>query len=187
MHMIPLPKDGGRTLAPEVKHYLEWLTVKLTETNGKVREVTKVNEPDLQGWIEEGRRNAVDVAGMLGVPPEVYTHDPVSLIPALQEYVSRAPLNEFEQSDWVTLHSDLMSYVADYLVQKRGARWTVAEDPAVPRGYRFVLEATGRDEQMRRIDPIDVVMKEFSSLPIDITRMLATAELTLHLVSSDDE
>ncbi|MFD3550494.1 hypothetical protein ACFWWA_00090 [Streptomyces goshikiensis] len=125
MRMIPLPRDGGRTLASEVKHYLEWLTVQLTETHGKVREVTKVNEPDLQGWIEEGRRNVVDV--------------------------------------------------------------TVAEDPAVPRGYRFVIEATGRDEQVRRIDPVDVVMKEFSSLPIDVTRMLATAELTLHLVSSDDE
>ncbi|AYV29099.1 MULTISPECIES: hypothetical protein [Streptomyces] len=144
--------------------------------------MTKVNEPDLQGWMEEGRRNVVDVADMLGVPPEMYTHDPMSLIPALQEYVSRAPLNEFEQADWVTLHSDLMSYVADYLVQKHGARWTVAEDPAVPRGYRFVIEATGRDEQIRRIDPIDVVMKEFSSLPVDITRMLVTVELALRLV-----
>ncbi|MBT1183457.1 hypothetical protein HET69_05410 [Streptomyces sp. CJ_13] len=132
--------------------------------------------------MEEGRRNVVDVADMLGVPPEMYTHDPMSLIPALQEYVSRAPLNEFEQADWVTLHSDLMSYVADYLVQKHGARWTVAEDPAVPRGYRFVIEATGRDEQIRRIDPIDVVMKEFSSLPVDITRMLVTVELALRLV-----
>lgn len=145
--------------------------------------MTKVNEPDLQGWMEEGRRNVVDVADMLGVPPEMYTHDPMSLIPALQEYVSRAPLNEFEQADWVTLHSDLMSYVADYLVQKHGARWTVAEGPVVPRGYRFVIEATGRDEQIRRIDPIDVVMKEFSSLPVDITRMLATVELALRLVS----
>ncbi|MFG2411128.1 hypothetical protein [Streptomyces goshikiensis] len=144
--------------------------------------MTKVNEPDLQGWMEEGRRNVVDVADMLGVPPEMYAHDPMSLIPALQEYVSRAPLNEFEQADWVTLHSDLMSYVADYLVQKHGARWTVAEDPAVPRGYRFVIEATGRDEQIRRIDPIDVVMKEFSTLPVDITRMLATVELALRLV-----
>ncbi|MER5569645.1 hypothetical protein ABT083_26035 [Streptomyces goshikiensis] len=161
--------------------------MKWQEANGKACEVAKTNEPDLQGWIEEGRRNAIDVAGMLGVPPEIYTHDPMSLIPALQEYVSRAPLDEFEQSDWVTLHSDLMSCVADYLVRKHGARWTVAEDPAAPRGYRFVIEAAGRDEQIRRIDPIDVVMKEFASLPIDITRMLATAELALQSTPSDGE
>jgi len=120
---------------------------------------------------------------MLGVSPEVYTCDPMSLIPALQNYVSRAPLGEFEQSDWITLHSDLMSYVADYLIQKHGARWNIAQDSTTPRGYRYVIEATGRDGQTRRIDPADVVMKEFSSLPVDITRMLASAELTLRLAS----
>jgi hypothetical protein len=143
-------------------------------------------EPDLQGWIEEGRRNIIDVADMLGVPPDVYGRDPMSLIPALQDYVSRAPLDEFEQSDWVTLHADLMSYIADYLIQKHGARWDVADDPTAPRGYRFVIEATGRDGQTRRVDPADVVRKEFSSLPIEITRMLASAELTLGLSPRDD-
>ncbi|MGI5135447.1 hypothetical protein [Streptomyces sp. CA-106110] len=123
---------------------------------------------------------------MLGVPPEVYTRDPMSLIPALQDYVSRAPLAEFEQSDWITLHADLMSYVADYLIHKHGARWSVADDPTAPRGYRFVIEATGRDGQTHQIDPADVVRKEFSSLPIEITRMLASAELTLHLASPAD-
>ncbi|MFD4241517.1 hypothetical protein ACFWP3_07975 [Streptomyces sp. NPDC058525] len=149
--------------------------------------MAKASEADLQGWIEEGRRNVVDVADMLGVAPETYVHDPMSLIPALQDYVSRAPLGEFEQSDWITLHSDLMSYVADYLIQKHGAQWGgVADDPSAPRGYRYVIEATGRDGRTRRIDPADVVQKEFSSLPIEITRMLASAELTLRLTTRDD-
>ncbi|MGI5450952.1 hypothetical protein ACQEVM_35300 [Streptomyces sp. CA-243310] len=153
--------------------------------------MTEVNEPDLQGpdlqgWVEEGRRNVEDVADMLGVPPEVYARDPLSLIPALQEYVSRAPLGAFEPSDWITLHSDLMSYVADYLTRRHGARWTVAQDARVPRGHRFVIEATGRDGRIRGIDPIDVVRREFSDLPIDIARMLATAELSLGLAASGD-
>ncbi|MFD9337780.1 hypothetical protein ACFWBF_25780 [Streptomyces sp. NPDC060028] len=143
--------------------------------------MAKASEPDLQEWIEEGHQNIVEVADMLGVTPEIYSRDPMSLIPVLQDYVSRAPLSEFEQSDWLTLHSDLMSYVADYLIQKHGAQWCVADDPNAPRGYRFVIEATGRDGHSRRIDPADVVMKEFSSLPIEITRMLASAELTLRL------
>lgn len=145
--------------------------------------MTTSEEPDLQGWIDEGRRNIVDVADMLGVPPVTYDRGPMSLIPALQDYVSRAPLEEFEQSDWITLHADLMSYVADYLVQKHGARWEVANDPTSPRGYRFVIAATGRDGQVRRVDPADVVSREFSSHPIEITRMLADAELTLGLSS----
>ncbi|MEU2516799.1 hypothetical protein [Streptomyces syringium] len=145
------------------------------------------SEPDLQGWAEEGRRNIVDVADMLGVAPEIYTRDPMSLVPALQDYVSRAPLSEFEQSDWITLLSDLMSYVADYLIQKHGARWQVADDASVPRGYRYVVEATGRDGVTRRIDPADVVKKEFASLPIEIPRMLASAELTLRLSAQLDD
>ncbi|MBV6702330.1 hypothetical protein [Kitasatospora aureofaciens] len=149
--------------------------------------MTRASEPDLQGWIEEGRRNIVDVADMLGVAPEIYTRDPMSLIPALQAYVSRAPLNEFEQSDWITLHSDLMSYVADYLIQKHGAQWKVADDPSVPRGYRYVIEATGRDGVTRRIDPADVVRTEFSNLPIEIPRMLASAELTLRLAAQVED
>ncbi|MDT9697331.1 hypothetical protein [Streptomyces sp. P17] len=99
-----------------------------------------VSTSDLQEWIEGERRNIIGMADMLGVPSDVYTRDPMSLIPALQDYVSRAPLDEFEQSDWITLHADLMSYVADYLIQKHGARWSVADDPAAPRGYRFVID-----------------------------------------------
>ncbi|KPI34157.1 hypothetical protein OV450_6068 [Actinobacteria bacterium OV450] len=148
--------------------------------------MTMASEPDLRGWTEEGHRNIVDVADMLGIAPERYNNDPTSLVPALQEYVSRAPLREFEQSDWITLHSDLMSYVADYLIQKHGARWTVAHAPEAPHGYRFVVEATGCDGITRRIDPADAVRKEFTNLPIDIVRMLASAELTLRLTAVDD-
>jgi hypothetical protein len=118
---------------------------------------------------------------MLGVPPEIYTSDPMSVIPALDDYVSRAPLDEFEESDWITLHLDLASYVADFLIQKYGARWTVVDGPAGTAGFRYVIEATGLDGQTRRVDPIDVVSKEFTNRPIEIVRMLASAELTLNL------
>ncbi|MFJ6918085.1 hypothetical protein ACIQUX_29570 [Streptomyces sp. NPDC101133] len=145
--------------------------------------MTTVSASDLQEWIEGQRRHIIGMAHMLGVSPDVYTRDPISLIPALQNYVSRAPLDEFEQSDWVTLHTDLMSYVSDYLIQKHGARWSVADDPAAPRGYRFVIEATGYGRQPRRVDPFDLAGKEMGSLPIEVTRMLASAERTLNLAS----
>ncbi|NUK19776.1 hypothetical protein [Streptomyces lunaelactis] len=146
-----------------------------------------VPEPDLERWSDEGRRTIIDVADMLGVPPDVYTRDPLNLIPALQNYVSRLPLSQFEQSDWITLHSDLMAYLADVLIQRHGARWIVVDDSTVPRGYRYVIEAEGRDREMRRIDPADVVQIEFKNLPIEVTRMLASAELTLRLIPQINE
>lgn len=149
--------------------------------------MTTPPSPNVTEWAEQGRRVIVDVADMLGVPPEVYSRDPQQLIPGLQDYVSKLPLNEFEKSDWVTLHTDLLFYVADYLIHRHGARWIVAEDSNAPRGYRYVIEALGRDGETRRIDPADVVMTEFNNFPIEITRMLASAELTLRLTTASPE
>ncbi|MHB9859049.1 hypothetical protein [Streptomyces sp. YIM S03343] len=143
--------------------------------------------PDVSVWVEHGRRVIMDVADMLGLPPDVYSRDPQQLIPPLQDYVSKLPLSEFEQSDWVTLHTDLLFYVAGYLIQRYGARWVVADDPHAPRGYRYAIEAQGRDGQTQRVDPADVVMTEFNNLPIEITRMLAGAELTLRLTTAGAE
>ncbi|MCX5341820.1 hypothetical protein [Streptomyces atratus] len=137
--------------------------------------------PDLERWIEEGRQTVIDIADMLGAPSAAYTRDPLTLIPALQNYVSRLPLGQFEQSDWATLHSDLMSYVSDFLIQRYDARWLVVNDSTTPRGYRYVIEVEDRDDGNRTIDPSDVVMAEFANLPIAITRMLSRAELTLRL------
>ncbi|MDX2936501.1 hypothetical protein [Streptomyces ipomoeae] len=149
--------------------------------------MVNVNEPDLEEWIEERRRNAIDIADMLGVPPETYTRNPMSVVPALDDYVSRAPLDEFEESDWITLHLDLVSFVADFLIQTYGARWLLVDDPASPAGYRYVIEATGRDGVTRRVDPIDIVSKEFTNRPIEIVRLLASSELTLRLTSEVGE
>ncbi len=145
-----------------------------------------VTEPDLERWAEEGHRNIVGVAAMLGVPEEVYESDPISLIPALQRYVQRLPLAEFEEPDWVTLQTDLMSYVADFLVRHYGARWAVAQDPAAPRGYRYVIEAVGRDGATRQLDPAAAVVREIRHAPLEITRMLAAAELDLDLARVPD-
>ncbi|WP_316754209.1 hypothetical protein [Streptomyces herbicida] len=145
--------------------------------------MVNVNEPNLQEWGEERRRNAIDIAEMLGVPPDTYSRDPMSAIPALDDYVSHAPLNEFEEDDRITLHVDLASFIADFLIQKYGAHWTLVDDPTGPVGYRYVIEATGLDGQTRRVDPVDVVKMEFANCPIEVVRMLASAELTLRLVS----
>ncbi|MFD7013528.1 hypothetical protein [Streptomyces sp. NPDC059928] len=136
---------------------------------------------DLQQWTEGGRQNALELAEMLGVSERTYAQDPLSLIPALQNYVSRLPLSQFEQSDWATLHGDLTSFLADALVRRHRATWQVADDPTGPLGFRYVIEAQGLDGDLHRVDPADVVLAEFQKQPIEIVRMLASAELTLRL------
>ncbi|MFF3976471.1 hypothetical protein [Streptomyces sp. NPDC001828] len=135
----------------------------------------------LRQWAEGGQQNVLELADMLGIPYQTYTHDPLSLIPALQNYVSRLPLGDFEQSDWATLHSDLTSYLADVLIRRHRATWQVVDDPSGVVAFRYVVEARGLDGNVYRVDPADVVMVEFRELPIEIVRMLANAELTLHL------
>nr|WP_236070955.1 hypothetical protein [Streptomyces polyasparticus] len=124
---------------------------------------------------------------MLSVPESTYTSNPLSLLPALQNYVSRLPLNQFEQSDWAALHMDLTSYLADALIHLHGVRWVVAEDPSSPRGYRYVIETANSEASAKRVDPADVVMVEFRNLPIEVVRMMASAELSLGLSSSAGE
>ncbi|MFD0025955.1 hypothetical protein [Streptomyces sp. NPDC058382] len=164
--------------APKNRHHIK---------KGCKMEEQNMPNPDLEQWAAEGRRTIIDVSDTLGVPPEIYTSDPLNLIPALQNYVSRLPLGQFEKSDWITLQSDLMAYVADVLIQRHGAHWIVVDDTMTIRGYRYVIETTGLDGQTRRVDPVDVVLEEFKTLPIEVARMLATAELTLHLTHQVNE
>ncbi|MFJ7626056.1 hypothetical protein ACIQZN_06155 [Streptomyces sp. NPDC097595] len=143
--------------------------------------------PDLKRWTEEGRLTIIDVADMLGVPPELYTSDPLNLAPALQNYTSELPFHEFEQSDWITFQTDLMAYVADFLIQCHGAKWVVIDDSTTPRGYRHVIEAIGKDGRVRTADPTEIAREELKNSPIEIIRMLASAELTLHLTRQVNE
>ncbi|CAL9280195.1 hypothetical protein SUDANB180_07348 [Streptomyces sp. enrichment culture] len=141
----------------------------------------KASRPDIQEWAEQVHRTTLDVADMLGVSPEACARDPMSLIPALQGWVSRAPLDEFGHPDWLALHEDLLCCLSDFLIRRHGARWQAQRDSVTSSGYRYVIEATGVDGRTRRLDPDGIVRRELAALPIDVVRMLATAELELRL------
>ncbi|MFY4723434.1 hypothetical protein [Streptomyces sp. LaBMicrA B280] len=142
---------------------------------------------ELSEWAEGAHRNAAGLASVLGVSPTQYDEDPLVLLPGLQNYADRLPLSEFEQSDWISLHTDLTSYLGDLLVRRHGAVWVRIDDTHSPAGYRYVVEATGRDGKEYRVEPYDVVMEEFENLPIEISRMVANAETALHLTPVIDE
>ncbi|GHD54531.1 hypothetical protein [Streptomyces galbus] len=138
-------------------------------------------------WAEGAHRNAAGLASTLGLAPERYADDPLLLLPGLQSYVDRLPLGEFEQSDWIGLHTDLTSYLGDLLVRRHGAKWVKAADSTSPVGYRYLVEAKGLDGRTHRVEPYDVVMEEFQHLPIEIGRLIANAEAVLHLTPEVDE
>ncbi|MET7526672.1 hypothetical protein [Streptomyces sp900116325] len=142
---------------------------------------------EVSEWADGAHRNAIGLASVLGVTQEQYAGDPLTLLPGLQNYVDRLPLGEFEQQDWITLHTDLTSYLGDLLVHRRGAVWTKVDDQSSPAGYRYLIEARGLDGKTYRVEPFDVVMEEFENLPIEITRMIANAEAVLHLTPEIDE
>ncbi|WP_419994488.1 hypothetical protein [Streptomyces boninensis] len=123
---------------------------------------------------------------MLGVDLETFAADPFTLVPLLQDYVARLPLSEFEQSDWVTLHTDLTSFLAEILVKNYGGNWEKVEASDSPAGFRYYIVATGLDGLRRRVEPYDVVMEEFQHPPIEITRMIANAGAFLGVISSTE-
>ncbi|MEU5833633.1 hypothetical protein ABZ820_08090 [Streptomyces diacarni] len=138
-------------------------------------------EENLASWAEECQANAARLADMLGVPAADYRADPLAALPAWENYVSRLPLADFEESDRVTLHTDLVSFLADFMVRAKGAHWEATPDASAPGGHRYVLTAMGLDGRVRHCDPFAVVQQVSRELPLDPTRVLATAELALGL------
>lgn len=138
-------------------------------------------------WATGMHRNAAELALMLGVSADRYTEDPLVLIPALQNYVDRLPLHEFEQSDWITLHTDLTAYLGDVLVRFRQATWKQVDDSTSPVGYRYFIEEMGIDGLLHSVEPFDVVLEEFQDLPVEICRMIANAESVLRVTSIPQE
>ncbi|MFJ9443748.1 hypothetical protein ACIRRH_18010 [Kitasatospora sp. NPDC101235] len=136
---------------------------------------------DLARWAEDARENAADLAEVLGVDAADYAADPLVALPALEDYVSRLPLDEFESEDWFGLHGDLAVYLADVLVRRHDAEWQVVSDSEAPRGFRYLLFARALDGVVRGVDPYDVALDEIQHLPIEVIRMLAHAETALGL------
>jgi hypothetical protein len=135
-------------------------------------------QAELSTWASDCRRNFQELIQMLGAPAQQVAADPFTIVPYLQSYLSELPLSQFERDDWVTLHSDLATILAEYMISKHGARWVVRDAPRAPRGFRYVLQADRRLTGDGIVDPFEVVAQEFRTPPIEVIRMLAAAELT---------
>ena len=133
----------------------------------------------LADFVQEMSTNFVSVAKVVEAPLVEAERDPVSVLPYLQTWVDRMPLDEFETSDWVTLHADIVSFLVKVMNAKFGATWQVRDAPNSRTGYRYVIRATDARGATHEVDPFEVVAQEFQRRPIEVARMLATTELSL--------
>jgi hypothetical protein len=140
--------------------------------------VSAEDPADVATWASDCRRNFQGLLDMLGVSSQQVAADPFTVVPYLQAYLSELPLSQFERDDWVALHSDLATILAEYMIAKHGAQWVVRDAPRSPRGYRYVLQVNGPLTGDGIVDPFEVVAQEFRTPPIEVIRMLAAAELT---------
>ncbi|GAA2535125.1 hypothetical protein [Winogradskya humida] len=133
----------------------------------------------LPAWTTDHRDNYDAVVDVTKAPFGDAERDPITVIPYLQRYVDQMPLAEFEESDWVTLQNDIVSFLARLEAVQRHATWQVREAPNTPRGYRYVLVAADASDTVHFVDPYEVVAIEFQQPEIDVVRMIATIEETL--------
>lgn len=136
-------------------------------------------EADLEDW-ERGRRTAL--AGLLqALDAQVVDldADPLSFLPVLDEFLAGQDYSGLDEDDWLWLHTALAAYVAEVLIRKHGAHWRLREDS---RGPNYMLVVTGYDGLEHEVSPMDVVYDDFKDLPPVSMRMIATAELTAHVV-----
>lgn len=126
----------------------------------------------------ELRANFKTILEVAGAPVDRALADPPLAAGYLQAWVSHLSLDELEPSDWVTLHTDLVTLVVRIMEHYLGATWEVAPEDS-ERGYRYHLVATDTHGVQHRVDPWEVVALELQDDPIVIARMLASAELSL--------
>lgn len=142
---------------------------------------------ELSTWASDCRRNFQELIQMLGAPAQQVATDLFTVVPYLQAYLSELPLSEFERDDWATLHSDLATVLAEYMIRKHGAAWVVRDAPRAPRGFRFALQVDRPLTGDGVVDPFEVVAQEFKTPPIEVIRMLAAAELTASVTRNYDQ
>ena len=133
----------------------------------------------LAEWSAGSRDNFHAVTEVVGAPSGGADRDPISILSYLQRYINELPLDEFEESDWVTLHTDIVSFLAMAMAVERRASWQVRDAPDSTRGYRYVLSAFDAQGNTHDVDPFEVVAQELQHRPIEVARILANAEVSL--------
>jgi hypothetical protein len=140
-------------------------------------------ETDLDAWERERQVALTGFMEALEAGDLDLDADPLAFLPYLNQFVADQEYDSFDQDDWQYLHSILAAFIADVLIRKYGAHWRLRHDS---RGANYMLVTTGYDGHEYEVSPMDVVYDGLKDVPPAVTQMLATAELTAHVVRRYD-
>lgn len=111
----------------------------------------------------------------LGGDVGAFDRDPLTAVSLLDDFVARSPWQEFEEDDWIWLHTQLTAFVAEVLVRVYGGAWKAVVNPAAPRGWTPVVEVLGADGHLRQVDVMSLVYEELHPVPQRIPRLVQRA------------
>ena|ERR1700761_2977047 len=140
-------------------------------------------ETDLETWEHQRQEALAGLMDALDAGHLDLDADPLAFMPYLNRFVADQDYDTFDEDDWLYLHTMLAAYIGDVLIRKYGAHWRLRHDS---RGPNYMLVTTGYDGHEYEVSPMDVVYDGLKDIPPALTAMLATAELTAHVVRRYD-
>jgi hypothetical protein len=140
-------------------------------------------EADLESWERQRQEALAGLMDALGAGHLELDADSLAFLPYFNRFVADQDYDSFDEDDWLYLHTMLAAYIADVLIRRYSARWRLRHDS---RGPNYMLVATGYDGCEYEVSPMDVVYDGLKSIPLSVTHLLATAELTAHVVPEHD-
>jgi hypothetical protein len=130
---------------------------------------------DMARWESQGRAAISDMIDALGGDLDAFHRDPLSAVPIMDRFVLRIPWQQFEEDDWLWIHTQLVAFIAEVLKHHYGGVWKRLPAPDTPPGWRPVMEVLGEDRQTRHVALMDLVLEELHPVPQRIPRLIERA------------
>lgn len=130
---------------------------------------------DIEEWANGARPAIRGMIGSLGGDVEAFDSDPLSAVALLDDFILRMPWEEFEDDDWVWIHTQLAAFVAECLIHHYGGVWKAVPDPSTPQGWTPVIEVRGNDGLLRHVAPMALVHQELHPVPQRLPHLVERA------------
>lgn len=131
--------------------------------------------PRLDHWAHGAHSAIRAMVESIGGNVAAFDRDPLTFQAPLDDFVARLPWRDFEQEDWIWLHSQLVAYAAEILIRTRGGRWMRVTDASASTGHRYLISLTGRDGSTRQVDLHTLVLDHLHPVPQRIPLLIERA------------
>ncbi|MFD4626117.1 hypothetical protein [Streptomyces sp. NPDC058475] len=90
---------------------------------------------DIEEWASGARPAIRDMIDSLGGDVEAFDAGPLSAVAVLDDLINRMPWRQFEENNWVWIHSELSAFIAEVLIHHYGGVWKAVPDASAPQGW----------------------------------------------------